>query len=156
LTIDANNYTTPAAFYERNINFFKEPTWKPFENKYGTVVSTVELVKAAKELIEPPDAGAEDWTSEAIADRMKKILESATDDQLTEHEKADVPSAKAHQKAWNRAFCHFLRWVLVNGCDGPSLHETMTILGPESSIKRFRACKALLNQDAEVSCQVEI
>ncbi len=119
-------------------------------------MSTVELVKAAKELFEPPDAVAEDWKSEAIADRMKKVLESATDDQLTEHEQADVTSAKAHQKAWNRAFCQFLRWVLVNGCDGPSLHETITILGPESCMKRFSACKVLLNQDAEVVCPVEI
>lgn len=133
------------------MSFFKEPKWKPFDDRYGDVVSTSDLVKATTELIEPPDADAEVWNSEAIAGRMKRILKSATSGQSTEHERADVTSAKAHQKAWNRAFCYFLRWVLVNGREGPSLHETMAILGPEVSMKRFNACKVLLHQDAETS-----
>lgn len=133
LKVDAKSYSTPGAFYKDNIHFFIEPSWQPYSNPDPQTASTAELGDAAQRLM---DTAAEDWTATILGSRMKDIVAE---------ECARLGSTdKASNKAYNKLFTGYMRWILLAGMRGPGIAASMELLGREVSLKRLEGARKLI------------
>lgn len=153
LQIDAKNYSTPTDFIQRNLYFFLEPTWStPFANPSQSISSTNSLSNAAQKILSVTDS---DWTTEALNARMKEIIASEAqrmlgisspgedDDLLKAQKKKD---ATAREKAYNKVFHDFLRWILLGGTEGPGSAAMMALLGRKVCVDRFEKALRFLDE----------
>jgi glutamyl-tRNA synthetase len=58
---------------------------------------------------------------------------------LQTHAKAVGSKASAEEKVWRGEFYRYLRWALLGGAAGPSLPETMEILGRATCLQRVQS-----------------
>lgn len=136
---DARNYITPEGFIERNINFFITPKWQTYE----CVVPDADLTSkwAAVERLMSLDSSK--WTADALAHEMRTMVNEATN-----HDSSPSIDSKTYAVEWNKEFYHCLRWILVDGRQGPGLGHTMAILGRDVCNDRLKACQKILKVKA--------
>lgn len=154
LTHDARNYTTASHFAERNRYFFREPPTQRDPNTWinpaPNVATLPALFNATQSLLDA--ATVPEWNAKTIDSAMRQLSrdavsatpgvnaaekDSVTDPAVT----VTVPPrlTTQEQKDWYKALCKFLRWVFVDGSEGPGMAATMEILGRERCGARLGA-----------------
>ena len=139
---DAQNYTSPNDFIDRNMTFFEAPTADMLKTS-----SAFRMIKATKEetydlfipkLDELRNIPASNWTTDEIRAFTNLIIAS----QNCKHEDPNVivsseRQANALRKTWS-AFVHgYLRWAVSAGRPGPDGSQTISILGKEETLRRL-------------------
>ena len=110
-----------AALYDP---FFANPLVRPAFQLSNPHVTVPSLGIAAATLAFIPETH---WDAQTIRESMMQI----------HLDQGDV-SIKPHKKAMS-GLHHYLRWALLGGAPGPSIPQTMEILGREASIERMQS-----------------
>lgn len=126
---DGRNYVTPKQFVARNIYFFGEPKKQEALGALTHGIRQEELLGAADGIMA---TSVEDWTHAQLEVRIKEAV--------TGGESGEGGAEK--QRAWTRALYHLMRLALMDGQDGPSLANTMMLLGRDTCRDRYRAYRA--------------
>ena len=162
---DAQNYTNPSEFIQRNIYFFDRPSTEALSvtipslelhklpSSYSNTVSPDTIIGLAGLLLSIPD---EAWClnalkgvlyREAISRGLKMTLGESVEQSLDEAEVLKV------EKSWTKLMHQYLRWALVASKPGPDGVETMRILGREETGRRLataeEALKGLKNESID-------
>ncbi|KAF2462056.1 hypothetical protein BDY21DRAFT_312925 [Lineolata rhizophorae] len=82
-----------------------------------------------------------EWDGTSLKTRINEIIESASPEQ-------------AERRVLNRRFWKYLRLVVADGQDGPSIVEVMVNLGREVTLKRIRAASSKMREEKEVGVSV--
>lgn len=156
---DAQNYTNPADFIERNFFLFTPPSVAILTDsvpalklhkiplQFLDTVSPATIADLCRKLQDIPDYL---WSEETMQMYSGAILEKAVN--LTmEKSSADLPTGEALnemllslEKAWLKLIRQYLRWALVAGKPGPDIFLAMRILGFEETCRRLTAAAELL------------
>ena len=130
LQFNARQYTTPQAFFRQHLYFFQTPPRPEWANKPGSGSFNKEryLADAVQKF---DQVSQEDWDEAGLKFKMLTIA-------LGVHQQ--------HGKFWgdNLAFVKkdisgILRTILVAGNSGPTMVDTMVLLGREVTLKRMAA-----------------
>jgi glutamyl-tRNA synthetase len=122
LMLDAKSYSKPAAFLQGNIYFFTTPTWSTFANPSVNVASSVDLRHAAGTLMA---VSLDKWNADTLGAKMKQIVAG-------ESERLGVDN-----KAYNKLFAGYMRWILLDGMHGPGIAAAMELLGRGTCLQRL-------------------
>ncbi|KAF4633823.1 hypothetical protein G7Y89_g4291 [Cudoniella acicularis] len=161
LKADAQNYTTPTEFIDRNIYFFSAPTKEILkENKPAlklhkvppSVKTTVDVAVFREALKGFEDMGLKVWNEPAFI----KTLTTSTyvkfaQRGITDDEDPDWMIRAKSEKSWCALIHSFLRWALVAGMPGPDSSFTMCLLGREETLKRLELAIEILQEDDSVN-----
>jgi glutamyl-tRNA synthetase len=162
---DADKYTNPAEFIERNTHFWEPPTTEYLTGKMPVLkLHNVPSLTAQPTLLALTpffssfaEIPLEAWNSNEIRSWINSIIEQASFRALSEleygdktwNEEASYSARLRWSKAWNKLVHQYLRWALVGGLPGPNTAETMRILGRDESLKRLETAKNVLSFRAE-------
>lgn len=135
LRADARNYTTPAAFIQRNVCFFRPTAAPPRLPDWlaADAAAARTLAALAADTLRCADA----WRHDALEAAMKDA--TARHAREVGGEGEEEAATAQRQKAWYKQLCRYLRWALLEGHDGPGLGWTMEILGAEVARRRVDA-----------------
>ena len=125
LCASPNSYTSPNAFASQCSIFFDnlQPR-KAYERVENSALVTFRTAAASLCLVP-----LERWTATVHRENLAAIHIP-----LAENE-AD---RALQSKLWRKDFYHYLRWALLDGSSGPSIPETMEILGKDICTERIR------------------
>lgn len=123
---DGRNYVTPKQFVARNVYFFSEPKKQEALGALPHRIKQEDLLGAADGIMA---TSVVDWTYAELDFRIKKAVAGGNGGE-------DEPDK---QRAWTRALYHLMRLALMGGQDGPSLANTMMLLGRDTCQDRYRA-----------------
>ncbi|KAF1815095.1 glutamyl-tRNA synthetase [Eremomyces bilateralis CBS 781.70] len=139
LKADARNYSTPEEFVKRVEFFFRPQHYPPiFDGYQKSNVAVDTLASACRQILQ-----ASPWTKEGI---QKEILTTVA--QL-EKSIASEASEKHSHRAVSADVHHFLRGVILGGRAGPTVAESMEILGKAFCAARFSEFQAARPATAE-------
>lgn len=128
LQLDAKSYSTPSAFHSDHIHFFTEPAWQPYSNPDPATASTTDLQAAAETLMSVP---SKEWQSSVLTAKMKEVVAAESERLANEN------------KAYNKLFAGYMRWILLAGMHGPSIGASMELLGRETCLARLSGAREL-------------
>jgi glutamyl-tRNA synthetase len=157
---DAQNYTNPTEFIQRNIYFFTFPSVEALTatvpalslhripSRYPNTVSRDIITSFFKMLMTiDPDS----WGGDTIKPYLQSLISSGVKYTL-ENLEGEIGSgeeaAASHtdlQKSWVKLMNQYLRWALVAGKPGPDSVLTMELLGYEETGRRLGAAAKVLN-----------
>merc|ERR1712093_812523 len=135
LKVDAQNYTNPTDFIQRNIHFFIAPTLSEISVSVPTLklhevptgipyVPAPETMVLFHGLLEIQD---ENWRSDVLRERIAWITEQGAGLSLTALSE--------------------LRWAVAAGKPGPDGAEMMNILGREETVKRLKLAEKVMSKE---------
>ncbi|KAK3080984.1 hypothetical protein LTS18_011269 [Coniosporium uncinatum] len=138
LRADAKNYFTAKDFVRRNSYFFVAHSSASIElpPPGGADIDLATLDMAAKKLLQSLPRGWE-WTAKGVHARIKEIV-----GEIAEGDEGRVRGA-------SKTLHCYLRAVVVGGKEGPSIAETMGILGREVCEERIRGVRVDLKRAGE-------
>jgi glutamyl-tRNA synthetase len=157
---DAQNYTNPAEFIQRNIYFFTPPSIEALTttvpalilertpSQYPNTVSRDTITSFFKMLM---NSNSENWNRDSIRPCLQSLISSGVKYTLENMEgeiELGEEEAASHiglQKSWVRLMNQYLRWALVAGTPGPDSALTMELLGYEETGRRLDAAAKVLN-----------
>lgn len=128
LQLDAKSYSTPSAFYTDHVHFFTEPEWQVYTNPDPQTASTVDLRSAAEKLM---SVSLEEWQASVLTAKMKEVVA------------AESETLGKENKAYNKLFAGYMRWVLLAGMHGPSIGASMELLGRKTCLARLEGAGKL-------------
>ncbi|KZF26564.1 glutamyl-tRNA synthetase [Xylona heveae TC161] len=147
---DAKNYTSPEDFLDRNDRFFHpviNVRYEPLESFSKDPLPPpppTNLASAADKICQ---LGPESWNVPDLKAKMSAIVEEGSrisaEDVSGEMTK-EVQALRRRQKAWNRAFYHYMRWALLEGKQGPDAASVMVILGRDITLERLSKASNLV------------
>jgi len=111
-------YRSPTDFVDQCGIFLNRPSRSPLDVADTALLQPLRIAAATLCLV--PE---ESWTKEVHHANLKDLSSLAPG--------GDV-------KQWKKEFYHYLRWALLGGAAGPSLPETMDILGREACVQRIQ------------------
>ena len=143
LHADAQNYTTPSEFIDRNLYFFIRPTKDQLRSAIPSlklhnipakanpsVLSSFAKEFAALSRIENWDKDQlKAWTNTLIEKRLWRIMEDVGSDEES--------LEGLFRKAWSKLVHGYIRWAIAAGKPGPEGAVSMGILGKEETVRRF-------------------
>ncbi|RDW79281.1 glutamate--tRNA ligase MSE1 [Aspergillus mulundensis] len=148
---DAKNYTNAPEFVARNFAFFTTTISRPpfsFQTegtKWEIPLSSLHTAAAAVTLL--PESH---WTLNNIKanffasyDCAGAILRGSKEHNASEGSKA--------KKAFQRELYHYMRWALLGGAHGPSVAESLFILGRTETLRRLEEAKRLTTEPGALS-----
>lgn len=128
-------YRSATQFAKQCGLFFSQPVKGPLSQP--AELSVLESLRtAAAAICLTPES---EWSAESLRASM-----TALQPLLTAHQGRDV------EKKWRREFYHYLRWALLGGKPGPSLPQTMEILGKNICVRRIQSA-ALQSRDLDTA-----
>jgi len=153
---DAQNYSNPANFIQRNEYFFTPPSVEalnatvpplklhhvPFQ--YQNSVSSSTIVDLCQIFMEIPDNL---WTAELLRTKVAKMISSGMHRTMEESEGGRISENKSDpglEKSWVKIVHQYLRWALVGGRPGPDSVLTMELLGMEETGRRLTTAAEVL------------
>ena len=119
LQSDGRNYSTGPSFLTRNSNFFLSlpVNLPPYQHLDTTIpLSTLRTVSTALTFV--PE---NQWTTQTHSTNIQALTYNS-----------DSPN-----KSFRKELYHYLRHLLLAGAHGPSIPDTLTILGRDESIRRI-------------------
>ena len=142
LRADAKQYTSPEAFLKRNWYFFFQLK-QVFDNggdaKTSSFTAEDDILASSVEILADIPAGQ--W----IATRLKEEL-TAVVNKICTTEYETLSQEELHrfsdQRTVNGMLHRWLRKAVVGGLAGPSMPDTMALLGRENSLQRIHAAAA--------------
>jgi len=163
LKVDAQNYTNPTDFIQRNIHFFIAPTLSEISVSVPTLklhkvptgipyVPAPETMVLFHGLLEIQD---ENWRSDVLRERIAWITEQGAGLSLTalSEERGADESWRTQElervviKAWAKLVHGYLRWAVAAGKPGPDGAEMMNILGREETVKRLKLAEKVMSKE---------
>ncbi|PVH89661.1 hypothetical protein DL98DRAFT_507933 [Cadophora sp. DSE1049] len=163
LSVDAQNYTNPSDFIQRNIHFFIAPTLSEISVsipnfKLHKVPPRIPYVPAPETMLlfhGIADIQNEDWRSEIIRERISWITEQGAGLSLTalSEERGGDASWRTEElervmsKAWAKLVHGYLRWAVAAGKPGPDGAEMMSILGREETVRRLQFAEGVMSRE---------
>jgi glutamyl-tRNA synthetase len=147
---DAQNYTSPNDFIDRNLTFFQPPSADMLERApsafdifKGTRKDTYDLfLPSLNELRNIPVAN---WTTDEIKACTSLIISS----QVCEPENVGIKLSSEQQtnspkKGWSTFVHGYLRWAVSAGRPGPDGSLAMSLLGKEETLRRLDTAQKTL------------
>ena len=126
LRADSLPYLNANVFAEQ-VSFYLTPlTRRPPLDINGLSISP-DLRTAASTLCLVPE---DQWTKEIHRANLSGLQNSLRQPGL---------AISAEEKLWKKELYHYLRWALLGGAAGPSIPETMEILGRDACVKRIQS-----------------
>ncbi|KAK0125415.1 Glutamate--tRNA ligase mitochondrial [Cadophora gregata] len=160
LHIDAQNYTNPSDYIERNTHFFIAPTLSEISVSIPSFklhkvpagipyVPEPETMMLFQGIVEITD---DDWRSEVIRDRISWIIKQGAEFSLAALNEERGSEAigmteeldKVMSKAWTKLVHGYLRWAVAAGKPGPDGAEMMSILGRRETVSRLQLAEGLM------------
>lgn len=130
---DARNYISPKQFVQRNLFFFTEPPKRDTSSIAEENITEEDVLQHIDSVMA---TNVMSWTPECLEARLKAVITQAHGTIMDTKGPEEV---KELQKAWNRALYHTIRVALMRGSEGPSLVQTMAILGRSVCRSRYQA-----------------
>jgi glutamyl-tRNA synthetase len=166
LKVDAQNYTTPREFIQRNMFFFHTPQIRKLVAEIPSLKlhnvpphinhpASIDTLEAFRNFSAEVDLG---WTAEKIKTMTNFIISRgvaasiATADSARKNEPKLKPLL---EKAWSKVIHKYLRWALFAGQQGPDGAQMMKILGREETIKRLAKAETVLHKSRQIEKQKE-
>jgi glutamyl-tRNA synthetase len=158
---DAQNYTNPAEFSQRNIYFFTHPSLDILKAsipslklhhvplQYSDALSPLIVAGICQTLLEIPDCS---WGEDSIRSCLAAMISSGL--KLTmENRKEEIETLGGTEsfmlgleKSWVKLIHQYLRWALVASKPGPNSVLTMELLGEKETHRRLLAAEELLKE----------
>lgn len=156
---DAQSYTNPAEFIQRNVYFFTPPSVEALTttvpalslhripSRYPNTVSRDTITSFFKMLM---TISPESWGGDTIRPYLQSLVSSGVEYTLKNIEgeiESGEEAAASHtalQKSWVKLMNQYLRWALVAGKPGPDSVLTMELLGYEETGRRLDAAATVL------------
>ena len=132
LSIESQFYTTPRAFFERYVYlFYSMPRgdWRAGLSDYLSV-EHIESINAVVSGI-PPDQ----WTAEKVEETTKEWAHHFA------HKTTGPEKGKSGQSSLRSQSLYYMRWALTGGRPGPSLANTMVLLGRDVTLDRLETAR---------------
>jgi glutamyl-tRNA synthetase len=154
LWADAQNYTLPNEFINRNIYFFSAPSICKLEaaipplklRQVPPIVTSYQV--PPRMLISLMDNVCEiepaKWNSIEIKSWINWVIDQGAHMSLVEVEEVDEVMKQSVRKAWRKTVYQYLRWATTAGKPGPDCAETMRILGKEEIFTRLKVGKDIM------------
>ena len=132
LRADSKAYSTPEKFAQRSSVFF-EPLKHQLPFQHSGTFPVRDFRTAAATMLLVPEA---QWYAEIHRSNLAYLLEAQSE--------GDPVIAKR----WNADFYHYLRWGLLGSMPGPSMPESMEILGRTLCVERLQsAAQEIVTQE---------
>jgi glutamyl-tRNA synthetase len=154
LWADAQNYTVPHEFINRNIYFFSAPSISKLEatipalklRQVPPIVSFYEIpprifISLINNVCELDSV---DWNRTNIKFWINWVIDQGAHLSLADVEEVDETIHQTIRKAWNKTVHQYLRWAFTTGKPGPDCAETMRILGKEETSRRLKVGRDIL------------
>jgi glutamyl-tRNA synthetase len=162
---DAQNYTNPADFIQRNIHFFTPPSVEAIAAtvpalklhkiplQFSDTVSKGIITSLSQLLmdIDPKKWGEDEIKSSLaymVSRGVKKTIDKSQGDIATSENGMgeEMKALKLQlEKGWVKLIHQYLRWALVAGKSGPDSVLTMELLGYEETGRRLATAGELMN-----------
>lgn len=134
LRIDIRQYTTPLEFFLRHTFFFLPINWDRVKE---TPLQPSEHIVTALDGVH--DIPEESWNADnirtVISDAARNLSETSNADQ--ENLDTAGPSSAKTEKAVQKELNIYLRWAMMGGSPGPSIPQSMELLGRDVVLKRL-------------------
>ena len=117
---------TSAVDFSTQVSFYLRPLGPRPAFQINEASTLKDIRTAASTLCLVPE---EQWTKEVHRSNLSS-LHSDT--------KARAEQSSSEHKRWKRELYHYLRWALLGGAAGPSVPETMEILGRATCVQRIQ------------------
>ena len=150
LRLDAQRYTTPQDFLQRNSYFFCpliRSDYIPISNSVKENFPDNILSYMRSQFVGiPVDA----WTASRLKETLGSIKGSMWET-LTQSGEEKSNDNVAEQKSTGKSLIHYLRWAISGGCNGPGIPDTMALLGRDVSLERLEEASVLLDNQRSKS-----
>ena len=151
LRVTAKTFVTGAEFVEAHGYFFRPVVRRDLsraQDSSGAARVSSLLDEVAKQLQE---IGADEWRADLIWRKTMELIDTTSVGTAT-REGADVHKAThgEEERAKRKEVFHYLRWALTGGLQGPSLHDTMAILGRDNTLARLHEAAALAGTEERI------
>lgn len=121
----AAKYTTPQAFFDQHIYFFRPVSRPPLDSKIDPLVLALICDHLDAVNLHISQVSTERWTEQVIRDVIEKLCHDFSTSGL-----AGLSEARG-------AVNLYLRWATIGGNPGPGIGLTMEILGREVTVQRL-------------------
>ncbi|KAE9372324.1 hypothetical protein N431DRAFT_240036 [Stipitochalara longipes BDJ] len=154
---DAQNYTNPATFIQRNEYFFTRPsvevltaTVPPLKLhhlplQYSNSISSTTITDLYQTLMNISDNL---WVADLLRAKVVEMISMGTQRTMEDTEGGVTLNKELElglEKGWVRLMHQYLRWALVAGKPGPDSVLTMELLGMEETGRRLTTAAEVLN-----------
>jgi glutamyl-tRNA synthetase len=160
---DAQNYTNPANFIQRNEYFFTPPSVEVLSAavpplklhhlplQYLNSVSSSTITELCQTLMEIPDNL---WVGDFLRTKVAEMISMGMHRTMEDSEEritSDEETERGLEKSWVKLIHQYLRWALVGGKPGPDSVLTMELLGMEETGRRLTTAGEVLKGASGVS-----
>ena len=153
LKLEAREYTTPEAFFERFRYFFvlsSEDLQKSRPQKRSDVdegeVAIATMVQGLEEL------STDQWNASELKDKIGTVVERIREKSTPQTYQSNTDQLQ-NAKTMTAAIMHAMRWALLASPRGPPMGNTMELLGRNVTLQRLRVAKSILQQARESGTQ---
>jgi glutamyl-tRNA synthetase len=167
LMADAQNYSNPNDFINRNIYYFVSPSAKSLMDtapslKLRNVPSTISHGVNENTLLDMIEEQIfslplEEWNTKELKDRIGCVLDDehniSLEEALDAGDEINEEFSPRVTKAWSKVIHHYLRWAISAGKPGPDGAETMRILGRQETIMRLQTARIVMEGSWQVAEQ---
>lgn len=158
---DAQNYTNPAEFIQRNIYFFTPPSLEALTSTipvfklrhipsaFSEIPSVSTISGICQTLLKIPDHL---WDGVTISSYVKKMIYMGCEMTLENTEVGVGTSEEMEalklkvEKSWSGLIYRYLRWALVAVEPGPESQIMMELLGKKETSRRLLAAEEVLKR----------
>ncbi|MCJ1259084.1 Glutamate--tRNA ligase mitochondrial [Lignoscripta atroalba] len=141
LRLDAKQYTSPEAFVSRN-RFFFLPLWET-GSRFAQSEQTRDhnkqedgaIASAARKFADIPPSR---WTTTSLREKTIAIVDEICKMRYTWNcADSEEPKGPRDSREANKVFNHWLRQAIMGGLPGPSMPDTMALLGRDVTLSRL-------------------
>jgi len=156
LFADAQNYTNPTNFIQRNEYFFTRPSTEALNAsvpllklhhvplQYPNSASSSTITELCQPLMEIPD---DLWTADFLRTQVAEMIFLGVHRTLDGFEGRPTSDDELNlglEKSWVKVIHQYLRWALVGGRPGPDSVLTMELLGMKETVRRLTTAAEVL------------
>ena len=165
LWADAQNYTQPNEFINRNIYFFVPPSEQKLQASLPaltlrqippTVYPTVQPASFISLIDSITELESITWSIPEIKNWIHWVINQGAASSLAGVVEPNADLDAMVRKAWTKLVYQYIRWATAAGKPGPDCAETLGFLGKEETVERLKFSKRILLQQASDPGEVRL